>query len=425
MTSAVLPRRGLGAIPLMRALHGLGLCLFGGFVFFACFAFSNASPYDVVAIPAILIWLVLGVRLYRGALPFLLLLLIYAGATVVALLPYLGEEIPTLWTVQLVYLAVTGIFFAMFFSDDTERRMELALKVYTASTLFSGVLGIGGYLGLIGGEELFIRFGRASGTFQDPNVFGSFLILGALYLMHNLLTLRARRPVLSALGLVVLVAGIFLSFSRGSWGSFVLAAALMTGTLFATSRSPALRRRIAAMTAVTALLGTLALGALLSLGTVAETFEKRAAVTQDYDEGETGRFGAQMRGMAMLIEEPMGFGPLRWRLIFTLDPHNSYLGAFANGGWVAGVAFLLLVITTTWIGLRLMIVEWPCRRLAQIAVPALLMYFLQAVQIDVEKWRHVYMLLGMAWGMEAARLIWLDRRAGPPGGAVSSARQMV
>ncbi|WP_407521699.1 O-antigen ligase family protein [Methylobacterium oryzisoli] len=425
MTSAVLPRRGLGAIPLMRALHGLGLFLFGGFVFFACFAFSAASPYDVIAIPAILLWLVLGVRLYRGALPFVLLLLVYAGATVVALMPYLDEELSTLWTVQLVYLAVTGIFFAMFFSDEIERRMELALKVYTASTLFSAILGIGGYLGIIGNDELFRRYGRASGTFQDPNVFGSFLILGALYLMHNLLTLRARRPVLSAIGLMVLVAGIFLSFSRGSWGSFVLATALMIGTLFVTSRSPALRRRIAAMSVVTALLGTLALGALLSLGTVAETFEKRAAVTQDYDEGETGRFGAQLRGMAMLVEEPMGFGPVRWRLIFTLDPHNSYLGAFANGGWVAGVAFLLLVVTTTWVGLRLMIVEWPCRRLAQIVVPALLMYFLQAVQIDVEKWRHVYMMLGMVWGMEAARLVWLDRGAAPQRGAVSSARQMV
>jgi hypothetical protein len=36
--------------------------------------------------------------------------------------------------------------------------------------------------------------------------------------------------------------------------------------------------------------------------------------------------------------------------------------------------------------------------------PALLMFFLQALQIDVEKWRHVYMMLGMVWALEAARL---------------------
>ncbi len=85
---------------------------------------------------------------------------------------------------------------------------------------------------------------------------------------------------------------------------------------------------------------------LLSIGEVRETFAKRAAVTQDYDEGETGRFGNQLRGIGMLIEDPLGMGPLRWRRTFNLEPHNSYIGAFANGGWIAGVAFVFLVLMT-------------------------------------------------------------------------------
>ena len=55
--------------------------------------------------------------------------------------------------------------------------------------------------------------------------------------------------------------------------------------------------------------------------------------------------------------------------------------------------------------------DTPFRRHAQIVWPALLMFFLQAVQIDIEKWRHVYMMLGMIWGLEAARLRWLAGRA--------------
>ncbi len=35
------------------------------------------------------------------------------------------------------------------------------------------------------------------------------------------------------------------------------------------------------------------------------------------------------------------------------------------------------------------------------------MFFLQAMQIDMEKWRHVYMMLGIVWGLEAARVRWL------------------
>ena len=179
-------------LPLLTVLHGIAGALFAAFVFFACFAFSDTSPYDVIAIPTIVLWLCLGVRLHRGVVPLLALLLLYLTAIVVALLPFLDEDFPVTWTIQLAYLCTTGIFFAMFFADDTEARMELALKAYTASCLFSAAAGIVGYLDLLGIEDLFYRYGRASGTFQDPNVFGSFLTLGALYLLHALLTGTAR-----------------------------------------------------------------------------------------------------------------------------------------------------------------------------------------------------------------------------------------
>ncbi|HVL71253.1 MAG TPA: O-antigen ligase domain-containing protein, partial [Beijerinckiaceae bacterium] len=51
------------------------------------------------------------------------------------------------------------------------------------------------------------------------------------------------------------------------------------------------------------------------------------------------------------------------------------------------------------------------RHLAQMAWPGLFIFFLQAVQIDVDKWRHVYLLLGIVWGLEAARLRWRAARA--------------
>ncbi|WP_298967518.1 O-antigen ligase family protein [uncultured Methylobacterium sp.] len=410
MSTVVLPQLNLAALPVRRALHGFGLALMAGFIFFACFAFSEVAPYDVVAVPTILVWLGLGIRLHRGALPFAGLMLLYLGAVMVALMPYLDETLPVTWTIQLAYLVVTGIFFAMFFSDDVDRRMELALKVYTASTLFSAALGLGGYLGLIGEDGLFSRWGRASGTFQDPNVFGSFLILGALYLMHNLLSGRARHPVLSVAGLLVLMMGILLSFSRGSWGATIVASAIMVACLYRCAPRP-LRRRIALLSGVTLALALLAFAALLSVGSVAQTLSQRASVTQDYDEGETGRFGNQLRGLGMLVEEPLGMGPLRWRRIFEVEPHNSYIGSFSNGGWLAGATFLLLVGTTAVVGIRLMLVASPYRRFAQIVVPALLAFFLQALQIDVEKWRHVYMMLGMVWGLEAARRRWCAGRA--------------
>jgi len=400
-----------GRVPALAALNGLARALLAAFVFFACFAFSETSPYDLVAVLAIGVWLGLGIRLHRGALPLVGLLLVYLGAIGLALLPYLDEPVPVMWTVQLAYLCVTCIFFAMLFSNDTHARMDLALKAYTASCVVSAGLGIVGYLQLLGIEDLFYKYDRASGTFQDPNVFGSYLALGALYLMHALLTGTTRRPVLALMGLLVILAGIFLSFSRGSWAGTAVAVGLMVVSVYRTSASVRLRRRIVLLTVGTLGLGLVALVGLLSIDTVAKMFEARASVTQDYDEGETGRFGNQLRGLGLLVEQPLGLGPMHWRLIFRLEPHNSYIGSFANGGWLGGAAFIVLVLATGFVGFRLMARDTPFRAHAQVVWPALLMFFLQAMQIDIEKWRHVYMMLGMVWALEAARLIWI---AGPP-----------
>jgi hypothetical protein len=139
--------------------------------------------------------------------------------------------------------------------------------------------------------------------------------------------------------------------------------------------------------------------------------------------GFTGRFGNQIRGIPMLIERPNGLGPLRWRLTFGLEPHNSYIGGFANGGWLGGFSFLALVLATGFVGFRLCLTPSPFQRQAQIAWPGLFIFLLQALQIDVDHWRHVFLLFGMVWGLEAARLDWLGRlRRGAPRCATLPAR---
>ena len=192
----------------------------------------------------------------------------------------------------------------------------------------------------------------------------------------------------------------------------MVAVLVMVVSVYAATPSARLRRRIVLLTLVTLGLGVVAIIGLLSVDHVAKMFETRAAVTQDYDEGETGRFGNQIRGFAMLLERPFGMGPMHWRLIFGLEPHNSYIGSFANGGWLGGAVFIGLVLTTSVVGFRLLMRPSPVRAHAQIVWPALLMFFLQAFQIDIEKWRHVYMMLGMVWALEAARVRATTSQAG-------------
>src|SRR5690606_40773604 len=67
---------------------------------------------------------------------------------------------------------------------------------------------------------------------------------------------------------------------------------------------------------ILALLGALALivaiGGLLSIPSVQRLFETRAS-SQNYDEGETGRFGRQGYAFELALEHPLGIGPLEDR----------------------------------------------------------------------------------------------------------------
>jgi hypothetical protein len=398
---------GLGRVPVRRAIERIGYALFALTVAGIGLAFVEPSPYDIVAIPTILLWLVLGLRIPRSALLFFGLLLVYLVSLFIALIPHLHDSVSVIWTALSTYLMVTSIFFVMFFSEEAHRRVELALKAFLVSCVVAAVAGIMGYFDVLNTSEIFTRWGRASGTFKDPNVLGSFLILGVLYLSRDLLTGEGRRPVLRFLILAVVMAGILLSFSRGAWGATVVALATLVGLTWITTRSGTIRRRIAALSLATALIGGVAMAGLLSLESVREMLTIRAQVTQDYDEGETGRFGNQLRAIPMLLDRPNGFGPLRFRAFFGFEPHNTYIGSFANGGWPAGLSFLALVLATTYVGFRLSLRPSPYQRQAQIVSAANFVLVLQAFQIDIDHWRHIYLIWGMIWGLEAARLKWL------------------
>src|SRR3954454_11869508 len=279
-----LPLRGDGVrrgIPVVAALRGLGYALLVPFIFFICFTFLRPSPYDFFAIPAMALWFCLGVRLHKGAVVFVVLLLLYHLGLLLALLPYFEEPRSVEWSYQSAYLMFTGIFFVMFFADDTRRRVELVLKAYVASSLFAACAGIASYFELFGEGLLFRMDGRAAGVFEDPNVLGSFLIPAALYLLHNLIGGRSRVPILAVAALAVVAAGIFLSFSRGSWAATVIATVTMVWLMHRTTASARLRRRIVALAFVIAAATAIALVTALGDGDIAERFEDRRRDTKE------------------------------------------------------------------------------------------------------------------------------------------------
>ncbi len=404
MTLAALPLRKRTGFDYQRVVEAV----FAAFIFFGMLSLIEPSPYDFLALLAIPLWFVGGFRVHKALIPILTLWAVFEAAGFLSLMPYWDEHDARLYQLQSLYLFVTTVFFTIFFSERSERRGQLCLDAFTAGALISAVAGLIGYLNIAGLASIFtMEEGRVSATFKDPNVFGSYMVLAACYLLQRALT--GRRTALSLVGLFVILIGVFVSFSRGSWGACLGACLLTTASAFLTAETIALRRRVVRMTAIAGVCGVLALGGLLSVPSVRDVFVQRAAVAQDYDEGVTGRFGNQIRSLPMLVERPLGFGPLRFRLTFGLEPHNSYVGGFANDGWLGGFTWIAIVLVSLFVGFRQMFVRSPYLRLAQVYVPTMTVLVVQGLQIDVDHWRQLFLCFGAVWGMEAARL----RRAAP------------
>ena len=129
---------------------------------------------------------------------------------------------------------------------------------------------------------------------------------------------------------------------------------------------------------------------------------ERGSLTEDYDSGEQGRFGNQLRSIPMLLELPFGFGPLRFGYIFPQDPHEVFFRAFASFGWLGGLAFLAFVAATLYFGWRLPFRHSRLQPQVVALWSALVAGDLEGVQIDTGHWRHLFLMCGCLYGLAAA-----------------------
>lgn len=365
-----------------------------------CFGFIEPSPYEIVFLAALGLFALSGIRLSYKLVPMVLLLLLYNLGGGFSLIPWMSEEPSVRFMAVSVYLMITAIFYAAIMADDPLGRLDTMRRGYLFAAWIAGLAGIAGYFDIAGGGAYFSLFGRASGTFKDPNVLGPFLVLPVIYVFQRMLTRQC-----GLLAGFVLMSGplfaLFLSFSRGAWGNLVGAGLLMMALLFLTSPTRRLRGRIVVVGLLCVLTIVAALIVALSFEGIRDVFEVRASLDQTYDQGVTGRFGNQLRSISALLDLPNGFGPLRFRWNYSEDPHNVYVNAFASYGWLGGTSFLALMVVTSAIGWRLVFRRTPWQTDAIVIWSVLFITILQGLQIDTDHWRHLFLMLGLIWGLAA------------------------
>jgi O-antigen ligase len=288
-----------------------------------------------------------------------------------------------------LYLAAFGLWLPGYVTS--EGRARLILEAYLFAAVSSALLGLLALAGVIPGAAVLTEGGRAKALFQDPNVFGPFLIPAVLIVAEELVRPRLLRvsSVTKALLLAVLVLGVVFSYSRGAWLNLVLALAVM-GVVIA-ARGGA--RQALALLAIGLVGIAVVAGAVVATGS-GEFLAERAR-PQTYD---TTRFAGQRAGLEPAWEYPFGAGPGQFEAIAGISAHSTYARAIGEQGFL-GVVVLAALLgftlgaavqnaakgrDTYGIGSAALVAAW-CGLLANSAF------------IDTLHWRHLWLVAGLIW----------------------------
>ncbi len=368
----------------------------------AFFVLIEPAPTDLLFVLSLLCFVGSGLRMMAAMAPLILFLLLYNFGGLIGLVAFQADEKARMFMVTSLYMAAMAMFLAFYVAYDPIRRMEIIRAGLYVSAFLAAIFALMDYFG-IGGVPHSMP-GRATGLFKDPNVFSTFIIFPAILMLQSLLMGNSKRPILLSIIFMTVIASLFLSFSRGAWMNFLAAAVLMATLTFALNPQGHLRSRILIIGIAAVIIGFIGISALMANEHVRAMFVERFSLVQSYDTGETGRFGNQMRSIPLLFSSPLGLGPLQFRNHFGLEPHNTFLNAFASYGWLGGVTYLLLVLSTIAIGIKAAFIRSALQPHIIAVFCPMIAVMIQGVQIDTDHWRHFYWMLGVLWGLSAVVL---------------------
>lgn len=369
------------------------------------FVFIEPSPYELVFLAVLPVLVFVGMGLYRANLNLLNLLIFFMPFAFIGAwqVTHMSVMKGTIYIVVTIFLWLTAFFIANYVTDAPQKHMRLLMRGYTAVAVLITVIGTLAYLGLMPGKDIFLLYGRAKATFQDPNVFGPFLILPAMFAIQRVFLTTGKSAVIAAAIFGILIIGVFVSFSRAAWGAVVFSTAFVFAACYFLEASRRDRGRMFLLALIGVGLCIAALAALLSIDSVAALFADRASIVQNYDSGPTGRFGRQAFAFELALAHPWGIGPLEFEsLRVTEEPHNTYVKVLLTYGWFGGLAYFALVWLTLKKGFVILAKSSPLRLLMIPLMATFIPLVLESAIIDTDHWRHYFLVVGMIWGVAAA-----------------------
>ncbi len=150
-----------------------------------------------------------------------------------------------------LFLALGSFVLAGYIAADAVPRFRLVMTFYFVGCLVATLAAFIGYFGIVPSTyDLFTNYGRARGTFKDPNVLGAALAPAVVYCLWIMLRDPPRRAMLAGTAAMFLGLGLLITFSRGAWMSAVFSCVLAAWLFLVTSRRQVEFKRFVVMSAL-------------------------------------------------------------------------------------------------------------------------------------------------------------------------------
>ncbi|MEV2909678.1 O-antigen ligase family protein [Paenibacillus larvae] len=353
--------------------------------------FIEPAPYDVFVIIALLVAAMFSfISFSRSLGPSIFLLALFVLCNVLpALIEAKQQMLAVKYFAITLYLMFSWLFFTGILNRYKEQALNIILSGYMTGALFSAVLGILAYFHLIPTFDILIKYGRATGLFKDPNVYGPFLVPAVGIALYR--SEQSKGIVKTGYLLACLLAalGVLLSFSRAAWGNCALA----SGIYLLLPQKKARGKRFVTL-ALLLLLGMPVLTQIIQTPAVNHLFVDRLGLKQ-YD---NNRFGTQKEALEETMDHPFGIGPGQSEKVFDYATHSLYVRVLTEYGIAGSLCFFLFIALSLGRAYVLAMDRNGPYQGDYVLFAALLTGVLfNSFFVDTLHWRHFWLLLALPW----------------------------
>ena len=295
-----------------------------------------------------------------------------------------------------LFMLVSWIFVVGLLTKYQEQGARVLMSAFTVGGVFSALLATLCSFNLLPFGEWLLFYDRVKGFFKDPNVFGPYLVIVAIYALHRVLlggTFWRKSVWLSSC--LMSSVGVLLCYSRGAWVNYALTLLVFFGLTSISGRgNRPLWRNLIYFGVFAAIVGV-SIAYAMTIPQISEVLSYRSEL-QSYDADRFANFSAALQ---LGINNPLGVGPVQSFLLLDYATHNVYLRVFSeNGvlGFLSFTAFLLVTLTRSLL-LSQRALTSAQRSLFAVVAAALCGTLLNSFTIDTLHWRHFWLLLALGW----------------------------